>query len=107
MVLDLNLPDMSGLELLETIKRDINPPHLPVVVYTGRDLNPDERFRLEEMAETTIIKDVRSLESLLDKTTLFLHRIEAKAKTSPVPGRSGSPAAVHRSLRRPQGFAGG
>ena len=90
MVLDLNLPDMSGLELLETIKRDINPPHLPVVVYTGRDLNPDEQFRLEEMAETTIIKDVRSLESLLDKTTLFLHRIEAKARTSPVPGRRAS-----------------
>ena len=86
MVLDLNLPDMSGLELLETIKRDINPPHLPVVVYTGRDLSPDERFRLEEMAETTIVKDMRSLEHLLDKTTLFLHRIEGKVKARPVPG---------------------
>ena len=91
MVLDLNLPDMSGLELLETIKHDINPPHLPVVVYTGRDLSPDERFRLEEMAETTILKDVRSLESLLDKTTLFLHRIEGKVKTRSGTGRVASP----------------
>jgi CheY-like chemotaxis protein len=29
------------------------------------------------MAESTIVKDVRSLEHLVDKTTLFLHRVEA------------------------------
>jgi CheY-like chemotaxis protein len=78
LVLDLNLPDMSGLDLLEAVKRDINLPYLRVVVYTGRDLTQEERLRLEEMAETTIVKDVRSLEHLLDKTALFLHRIEAK-----------------------------
>ena len=80
MVLDLNLPDMNGLELLETIKRDINPQHLRVVVYTGRDLTREERYRLDEMAETTIVKDARSLEHLVDKTALFLHRVEAKSR---------------------------
>ena len=29
------------------------------------------------LAETTIVKDVRSLEHLVDKTALFLHRVEA------------------------------
>ena len=83
MVLDLNLPDMNGLELLETVKRDINPQHLRVVVYTGRDLTQEEKYRLEEMAETTIVKDARSLEHLIDKTALFLHRIEAKFHAPP------------------------
>ena len=82
MVLDLNLPDMNGLELLEAVKRDINPQHLRVVVYTGRDLTREERYRLEEMAETTIVKDARSLEHLVDKTALFLHRIGAKFHSS-------------------------
>ena len=77
MVLDLGLPDVAGLDLLETIKRDVNPRDLRVIVYTGRDLTPQERDRLEEMAETTIVKDVRSLEHLVDKTALFLHRVEA------------------------------
>ena len=82
MVLDLGLPDMNGLELLEMVKRDINPQHLRVVVYTGRDLTQEEKDRLEEMAETTIVKDVRSLEHLIDKTALFLHRIEAKFRAA-------------------------
>jgi CheY-like chemotaxis protein len=80
LVLDLGLPDMSGLDLLETIKREINPEGLRVVVYTGRDLTPQERDRLEEMAETTILKDVRSMEHLVDKTALFLHRVEANLR---------------------------
>src|SRR5262249_35895217 len=62
LVLDLGLPDMSGLELLEQIKREINPQGLRVVVYTARDLAPEEQARLDEMAESTIVKDVRSLE---------------------------------------------
>ena len=68
---------MSGLELLETIKRDVDTQGLRVVVYTGRDLTAEEKARLEEMSETTIVKDVRSLEHLVDKTALFLHRVEA------------------------------
>jgi CheY-like chemotaxis protein len=82
LVLDLGLPDIDGLDLLETINRELNPQGLRVVVYTGRDLTPDEQDRLEEMAETTIIKDVRSLEHLVDKTALFLHRVEAKLPPS-------------------------
>ena len=80
MVLDLGLPDLNGLELLEVIKREINPPNLRVVVYTARDLTPGEQARLETLAETTILKDVRSLESLVDKTALFLHRVEANLR---------------------------
>jgi HAMP domain-containing protein/signal transduction histidine kinase/DNA-binding response OmpR family regulator len=77
LVLDLGLPDVGGLELLARIKREINPQGLRVVVYTARDLTPEERARLDELAESTISKDVRSLEHLVDKTALFLHRVEA------------------------------
>ncbi|MHC5539305.1 response regulator, partial [Singulisphaera rosea] len=80
MVLDLGLPDMNGFELLEKVRRDPKFQDLRIVVYTGRDRTPFEESRLEEMAETTIVKDVRSLEHLLDKTALFLHRVEANLK---------------------------
>jgi CheY-like chemotaxis protein len=77
MVLDLNLPDMSGLELLETVKRELDAQQLRAVVYTGRDLTPREKRRLDEMSETIIVKDARSLEQLVEKTSLFLHRVWA------------------------------
>jgi CheY-like chemotaxis protein/signal transduction histidine kinase len=74
MVLDLLLPDMPGLELLQRIKKQAQLRSLPIVVYTGKDLSRDEERELQRLAQTIILKDVRSPERLLDETALFLHR---------------------------------
>ncbi len=76
-VLDLRLPDMTGFELLETMGQSPNGNELPVVVFTGRDLSPDEDARLHMLARSVIVKDVESPERLLDETALFLHRVVA------------------------------
>jgi len=73
-VLDLGLPDMNGFDLMERIKREIGD--VPIIIYTGKDLSPREETELRRLAETIIVKDVRSLERLLDETALFLHRVE-------------------------------
>ncbi len=78
MVLDLGLPDISGAELLETIKKSDQSRGLPVVVYTARDLLEEEAERLQRLAESILIKDVRSPERLLDETALLLHRNVSK-----------------------------
>ncbi len=75
-VVDLGLPDMRGLDLIESIKKDPATSNVPVIVYTGRDVTPGERVQLEALAESVITKDARSLERLLGETTLFLHRVE-------------------------------
>jgi CheY-like chemotaxis protein len=76
-VMDLRLPGMSGFELIERIKADPRHRRLPVIVYTGRDLTDDDKQRLNGLAQTVIIKDVTTMERLLDETALFLHRVEA------------------------------
>lgn len=76
-VLDLGLPDMSGFDLIEQIKQEPSLVRLPIIVYTGQDLSEAEETRLRRLAETIIIKDVRSPERLLDETALFLHRVQA------------------------------
>jgi CheY-like chemotaxis protein len=76
-VLDLGLPDMTGFELIEQIKQEVSLWKLPIIVYTGKELTKAEETELKRIAETIIIKDVRSPERLLDETALFLHRIEA------------------------------
>ncbi len=82
MVLDLTLPDMSGVELLNKIRNNKNLFQLPIIVYTGKELTKQDKKIISEYAETTIIKGVGSHRKLLDETTLFLHRIEANLHES-------------------------
>ncbi|MGG3506034.1 response regulator [Paenibacillus lautus] len=77
MVLDLMLTDMTGFELLDQIRDDEKLVDLPIIIYTGKDLDSKEEMQLRKYAESIIIKDVKSPERLLDETTLFLHRVEA------------------------------
>jgi CheY-like chemotaxis protein len=74
-VLDLRLPDMSGFEVLESIRDDARLADLPVVVFTGKELSPDEDARLHTLARSVVVKGVESPERLLDETSLFLHRV--------------------------------
>ncbi|HEY2684893.1 MAG TPA: HAMP domain-containing protein [Steroidobacteraceae bacterium] len=74
-VLDLKLPDMSGFEVLERIRDDASMCDVPVVVFTGRELSPEEDQKLHSMARSVVVKGVESPERLLDETALFLHRV--------------------------------
>ncbi|WP_137862481.1 MULTISPECIES: response regulator [unclassified Sphingomonas] len=75
MVLDLNLPDMPGLDLLERLSMDESVGFPPVIVYTGRDLSADEELRLRRYSKSIIVKGAKSPERLLDEVTLFLHQV--------------------------------
>jgi CheY-like chemotaxis protein len=77
MVMDLNLPDLSGYELLEQMAAQDHVSFPPVIVYTGRALGAAEEQRLGRFSKSIIIKDARSPERLLDEVTLFLHQVEA------------------------------
>jgi CheY-like chemotaxis protein len=73
-ILDLKLPDISGFELLSEIQRDEKLRDVPIVVFTGRDLTPEEETELRQRAKSIVLKGVQSPERLLDETALFLHR---------------------------------
>ncbi len=74
-VLDLRLPDMTGFDVLESIRSDDSLAEIPVVVFTGRELSAEEDARLHSVARSIVVKGVESPERLLDETSLFLHRI--------------------------------
>jgi threonine synthase len=55
-VLDLSLPDMDGFTVLESIQEDLNLADIPVIVYSGRDLNRDELQHLDTRIRSVIEK---------------------------------------------------
>jgi CheY-like chemotaxis protein len=80
-VLDLRLPDISGFEVLERFRDTPSLCDLPVVVFTGKELSPEEDARLHALARSVVVKGVESPERLLDETALFLHRVVADLPT--------------------------
>ena len=96
-VLDLGLPGMSGLELMEHLAT--GPEAMPpVVVYSGRDLDPQEQQKLRRYADAIVLKGARSSERLLQEVGPFLQDIP-KAAAAPAADAS-LPAALagHRIL---------
>ena len=77
MVLDLGLGDISGFEILDRIRQREELRQLPIIIYTGRELDRKEEIEIRKYAESIIIKNVKSQERLFDETALFLHRVEA------------------------------
>jgi CheY-like chemotaxis protein len=77
LVVDLRLPGLSGFELINQFKQLPNMKRTPIIVYTGRELTRSEDAELSRVAQSVIVKDVRSPERLLEETALFLHRVEA------------------------------
>ena len=77
MTLDLNLPGMSGFEVIEKIQTLPEAKDMPIIVFTAKDLTQKEEKRLKELSRDVVLKDVRSPERLLDEVNLFLHRVTA------------------------------
>ena len=55
-LLDLNLPVVSGHEVLETIKKDHDLKHIPVVILSSSDAIPDIETATKNKASAYIVK---------------------------------------------------
>jgi CheY-like chemotaxis protein len=73
-VVDLGLPDMDGVDLIERLRREGVRRDGPIVVYTARDLVQQDAARIEQLAQSVITKDPTAHERLFDTTALYLHR---------------------------------
>ncbi|MGY5846832.1 HAMP domain-containing protein [Salegentibacter sp. HM20] len=77
-ILDLNLPDISGEEILKKLESDKKTSTMPVVVYTGKELTKTEMKELQKFTDSILIKGASSPEMLLEEVSLFIHFDESK-----------------------------
>ncbi|MEI6898656.1 MAG: response regulator, partial [Bacteroidota bacterium] len=73
-IIDLGLESGSGLNICKYVRE--NQLKLPVIVYTGKSLSPDEEKDLKKRADRIIIKTVNSENRLMDELMLFLHQTQ-------------------------------
>lgn len=74
-ILDLNLPDSDGMNLLKVFKEEPSYSPIPVIVYSSRELNSAEKNFLKDYASAYINKSTQAVEALMEETTLFLQSI--------------------------------
>jgi hypothetical protein len=91
-VIDPNLPDMKGIDLIQKIHQELHLEKLPIIVYTGKHLDHNDEIELKNFTKQTIVKGAHSPDRLFDETALFLHRVVSKL-----------PDAKQRMLDQPRG----
>ncbi|MES2277698.1 MAG: response regulator [Bacteroidota bacterium] len=92
-ILDLNLPDISGLDLLDKIKGIERFTSLPVIVNTAMELDKTSVNRLMQYANAMVVKTSKSSDRLIDEVNLFLHKISNTPQASATPGGKLSPVS--------------
>jgi CheY-like chemotaxis protein len=91
MIVDLILPEIDGMRLIERVRADARHRDLPIVVYTGKELNREEEQRIKKQVESLIVKSTaQSHDRLLQDTALFLHRVDKSAQLEGPPVLQGS-----------------
>jgi len=81
LLLDLGLPDVDGRDLVAELKKQPEYSELPVIVYTGRELAPDEEKRLRRYVDAIVAKgDTLGPEKLVADASALLHRPDANAR---------------------------
>ncbi|MFT4607142.1 MAG: CheY-like chemotaxis protein [Urechidicola sp.] len=80
-ILDLNLPDMSGFDVLQKVTKNSKKVFPPIIIYTGRELTDEENVHLAEFTSSIIVKDAESPERLIDEVAMFLHSDMVKGQS--------------------------
>ena len=73
-IIDLGLPDINGYDLIRKMKKDKDFT-TPVIIHTARELTGEEQQQLKVLSESIVVKDAKSMDKLLDESSLFLHRL--------------------------------
>ncbi|MCX6678160.1 MAG: response regulator [Methanothrix sp.] len=70
-LLDINLPDISGIDLLTSIKKDNNLRSIPVVILTGSNVDQDIQKSYDLGADSYLVKPISNDALMLVIKKLF------------------------------------
>jgi CheY-like chemotaxis protein len=90
MVVDLVLPGLDGVSLIADLKHREEFRDLPIVVFTGKDLEPEEERKIKRFASSIVVKSgLASFDELAKQTNLFLHQVATPGALAPGEGLAG------------------
>ncbi len=82
MVLGPTLHDMTAIDFIKKMVQSETTSELPIVIYEADAMSGSERDDLRKLAEVAVLKSARTLEAVLEETTLFLHQTVSDLPTN-------------------------
>ncbi len=96
MILDINMPDLDGIEICEQVKKNIFLSHIPILMLTGRTRVEDRVIGLDSGADDYLCKPFDNRELTARIRALIRHTVR-EADRNPTTNLPGN-AAVEREL---------
>lgn len=79
-ILDMGVPAQRSYDTLEEVKKTPGFEHVPIIIFTGKNLSHAEEARIKQYADSIVIKTAQSYQRILDEVSLFLHLVEENKK---------------------------
>jgi len=89
-IIDLDMPEISGVELIELIKSNDQFKNLPIIIYTGKEDKDEDIKRIDGLFENLLHKSSTNIENLQDTITAMINRYEEPAKPQEVKVKKGA-----------------
>lgn len=81
-VMDVDLPDSSGLEFLEQLQSKMGDMMPSIVIHTAKQLSAEDHKELQKFTGAMVLKGDHASERVMDEVSLFIHSIEKSAPES-------------------------
>jgi CheY-like chemotaxis protein len=75
-IIDLDMPDPNGFELIKTIKANKKYAHVPIIIYTGKENYAEDLKNIEGLFEDLLDKRSSNIEDLADTINAMINRYE-------------------------------
>ncbi|RME71983.1 MAG: response regulator [Verrucomicrobia bacterium] len=85
-ILDLNMPGMSGFEVIETLRRRPEIRDIPTIICTSEKLDSEARERLQRQALSVLSKEAWSSADVVARLRRFLAKLSASPGSPPASG---------------------
>lgn len=97
-ILDINLPDKSGLELLDDIKAIDTYQHTPIIINTAMELSQESTERILRHTQAMVLKSGKSNTRLIDEVNLFLNRLKSNKGAQKIPTHTKGEVIMEKAL---------
>jgi CheY-like chemotaxis protein len=79
-IVDLEMPEMNGYELIKLIKSNNKFANLPIIIYTGKENYQEDLDKIDGLFEELLQKKCTNIEDLADTINAMINRYEEPSK---------------------------